>query len=55
MGRDAESPCEIMAAWPSLPPQIVQAIIALVRTVGRGLSLPHAVVGGKMNSLKKCV
>ena len=32
IGRDAESPCEVMAAWPSLPPQIVQAIIALVRT-----------------------
>ncbi len=32
MGREAESLWEVIDSWPSLPPHIVQAILALVRT-----------------------
>ena len=31
-GREAESLREVIDSWPSLPPHIVQAILALVRT-----------------------
>jgi hypothetical protein len=31
MGREAESLREVIDSWPSLPPHIVQAILALVR------------------------
>jgi hypothetical protein len=34
MGREAESLRELIASWPGLPPHIVQAILALVRTAG---------------------
>jgi len=32
VGREAESLREVIDSWPSLPPHIVQAILALVRT-----------------------
>jgi hypothetical protein len=35
MGRESESLREVIAAWPTLPPHIVQAILALVRTGGK--------------------
>ncbi len=34
MGRESQSLREVIANWPSLPPHIVQAILALVRTAG---------------------
>jgi hypothetical protein len=32
VGREAESLREVIDSWPSLPPHIVQVILALVRT-----------------------
>jgi len=34
MGREDESLREVIACWPGLPPHIVQAILALMRTAG---------------------
>ncbi len=34
MGREDESLRVVIASWPSLPPHIIQAILALVHTAG---------------------
>jgi hypothetical protein len=56
MGREAESLREVIDIWPSLPPHIVHAILALVRTArgranGPGPAVTHSLGLSKSNTI----